>query len=132
MYISFEKKFIYFRIPKTASTSLTNILEPYVRPNHQIFKSSHWFTNREINTQYHNKDDEKHINQPVAKRFIDNAGLHIENFYEFVFVRHPYNRLLSHYNYQHNVNIPEKNPLKFPPFNYSLDEYINLYADKIA
>ena len=113
MYISTSKKFVFFRIPRTGSTAMTTALMPFIKPNRAIFGREHWFRMPEVNLPDELKRwpyfDHQHATQKFARYFIDYAGLRINNYYEFVFVRNPYDRLVSLWTYTNTTSPPHLN-----------------------
>lgn len=82
MILSEEKKFIFFHIPKTAGSSLRKILSPYT--------SEFNFTyDRKLGHPYH-------IKQSYIK---DQLQVDLYDYYEFVVVRDPLERLISMFNH---------------------------------
>lgn len=77
MIISHEHNFIYIANPRTATVSMNIRLSKFDSFNNQMAK---------------------HITPKDAKTYLEENNLPVvdyTNFYEFVFVRHPYTRLLS-------------------------------------
>lgn len=85
MILSIKKKFIWFHIPKTAGTSICEVLLP-----HQYTAKSNKNT-KILEFPYHRT----HINQLSAKDMIEPTGLYLKNYFEFVVVRNPYDRIIS-------------------------------------
>jgi hypothetical protein len=88
MIVSHRKKFIYFHVPRTAGSSLRELLYPYkdVSPDDYI-------------TLLPPGVDPLHINQEYARNFVSG----VDNYFEFTIVREPLDRLTSMYLYGHNV-----------------------------
>lgn len=103
--ISLKHKFIFFRIPKTASTSISDVLSSFED------KTLNFVLKRELedNLAVLNLNSSSHINQILLKPVLDKLKIAVTpNFFEFVFVRHPYARIASMYNsmkVQHNSEI---------------------------
>jgi hypothetical protein len=109
----FSKKynFLFFAIPKTASTSIRSILVNY-REKLNLNNFSHLI-------QY----DPLHINQQVAKQIFTEAGIYFKkNTFEFVFVRNPYDKVRSHISY---VQHTKYNHINFNNIDSVLDTYEN-------
>lgn len=93
--ISLKYKFVFFRIPKTASTSISTVLSPFEDKNLR-FVLNHKLESKLASLNLSGPD---HINQVILKPILDEINVSItEDFFEFVFVRHPYTRLASMYN----------------------------------
>lgn len=108
MFVSKNKKILFFHIPKTAGTSIRQ----YLFTN---CSDGHFFTNLTLNIfikEYNNNFNYsilqkelklppayKHLTQPECNFIIQKIGLDIDNFHEVVVVRNPYDRLLSYYNF---------------------------------
>ena len=83
MILSEEKKFVFFHIPKTAGSSLRKILTPYA--------SEFLFTyDRKLGHPYH-------IKQSYIREQLN--GINLEEYFEFVVVRDPLERLISMFNH---------------------------------
>ncbi len=106
MIISHKKKFIFIHIPKTAGSSVTNILNPYGRFVDRIVYK-YWITQKilfksfsffklgnaiEKLTGFH-----KHAYSSTVKDRISDSIF--ESYYKFAFVRNPYDWLTSLYFY---------------------------------
>lgn len=91
MILSKTHKFIYIANPRTGSTSISSLLKQYddlrILPN---------FTNF---LKIHNIHNPNHLLQNEAKSFLSESNeiLDTSDFYEFMFVRNPYTRLISLY-----------------------------------
>lgn len=91
MYISLRHKFIYFRVPRTASTSLALALTPYLTP---IQSNNH--TSNYANGKY----DFIHYTPTEAIDILDILGIPVSKSYKMIMiVRNPYDRILSLYNH---------------------------------
>jgi hypothetical protein len=87
-----EKKFIFIHIPKTGGTSVKKILSGKI-------KIDGFKTNGEL-VEY-DKNTHIRINKKQFKKYND--------YYKFVFVRHPYDWMKSYYNFHSNKSDFYKN-----------------------
>ena len=105
---------------------MATALTPFVKPNREIFGGEQWFRTIEVNLPDELKRwpyfDHQHVTQKFARYFVDYAGLRIDNYYEFVFVRNPYDRLVSLWTYTNTMG-----PLNL---RCSLDAFINELLEK--
>lgn len=113
MEFSTKHKFLFFAIPKTASTSIRHVLKEYSdKINIQNFR--HLI-----------KYDPLHIDQSVARNIFSEAGIRIsKNTLEFVFVRHPYEKLCSQISY---VSTSRYDNIDFS----NVDEVLDVYENNI-
>jgi hypothetical protein len=89
MILSRLKQFVYWHIPKTAGISIRALLEQYTTTKVVDYKS-----------KFDSLTDPLHINQQdFLKLNFDEIP---SNYFEFVVVRNPLDRLVSMYNYGHN------------------------------
>jgi hypothetical protein len=101
LFISPEKKILFFHIPKTAGSSIRDALKKSC-PDHRRTEVNliHYHTKNDPPRGMHTRNYHTfHADQPNMKKIIDVAGLRVDNYFEFVIVRNPYVRLLSIYNY---------------------------------
>lgn len=108
MYISLSKKFIFFHIPKNAGTSIKDQLSKHVPIESEIFQwSSLYYDITKDPEGLHFKSQTKilpyHGNQLSIKPLLEHVGQRVTNFFEFVVVRHPYERLKSFVKYSHTL-----------------------------
>ena len=92
MILSTKHKFIFWHVPKAAGTSVRTVLEPYTTNLDHVFGGTQW--QRSYDSKHW-----IHINQDEFKREIAVAGLQVKHYREAAFVRHPYNVMVSKYNY---------------------------------
>ena len=91
MYISLRHKFIYFRVPRTASTSLALALTPYLTPIQ---------SNNPISNYAKGKYDYIHYTPTEAIDILDILKMPLSKSFKMIMlVRNPYDRILSLYNH---------------------------------
>ena len=111
--INHDLKAIFIHIPKTAGTYIANHLEEYYgfktyltrRPDHKIFCMSIDRTNR----SHENKIHGTLMYYKTSPYINDLMGMNKEkwdSYYKFCFVRNPFDRLVSGWNYVNRYNIP--------------------------
>lgn len=112
MEFSTKHKFLFFAIPKTGSTAVRKILARY---SDKI----------DFRKFYHLiKYDPLHINQHTAKKIFTESGVHVnQNYFEFVIVRNPYDKVISHISYGINSNNPPTHPINYNNIDAVLDIY---------
>ena len=113
MIISESKKFLFFHIPKTAGKSIRRGLTPFADNTMKTFLSKFYSP-----TRTHNFLNIDHINQTIALDIYPELKDICQDFFEFVFVRNPYTRVLSMYGQM------KKNE-QFTGVNYNLHQFIN-------
>lgn len=82
-----EKHFIFIHVPKTGGTSVKKILSEKLEIKDIKFDGEY--------VKY-NKDTHLKMNLNSFKKY--------NNYFKFVFVRHPYDWIKSYYNFHHNKN----------------------------
>ena len=114
MLISHKHKFVFASVPKTASTSITNVLEDY------------------SDISFHNDKEKLIIHYPVgwqsrikvfkhARLEHVNEFINLDNYFSFCFVRNPFEIALSNYFFfQKTIEFWDKNPKE-------KDLYIDIY-----
>jgi len=85
--ISHKYKFIFFAYPKTASTSIRNLLDPYC----DIIAGT--YKDRTEENPFYN-----HITAAETKKLFEDRGWDYSSYYKFVVIRNPWTRLVSLYN----------------------------------
>ena len=82
--ISHSKKFVFVHIPKTAGTSITNVLDSYceIKPNHNVNSPFYY-----------------HASVIELKNFFNKMEWDWDDYFKFTFVRNPWDRLVSYYEF---------------------------------
>lgn len=137
MFISQEKKLIFFHIPKTAGSTVTNILNRVPMDNRlknalsfnllKIVKEEQ----KEIDKIYESKTwPPQHINQTKIRQALEISEVNVKKFFEFVIVRNPYDRLISLHNFS-NYYTPKTTTfdelLDICEENINIDSYFNFW-----
>lgn len=109
VYISLQKRIIFFHIPKTAGLAITNAFESCIARDHELnaWANLYYDVTKDpegLNTRTGLKHLPYHVTQPSLKLFLNYIGQRVDNFFEFVVVRHPYERLLSLVKYSEILN----------------------------
>ena len=113
MFISLEKKILFFHISKTAGTSATYFLRNHC-PDHEKAYQDIFYANRNHEACKHitvnwkdnyNWDDPdfdpiQHIIPSHAKSFLNLYKKDYSDFFEFIIIRNPYQRFLSKFQYR--------------------------------
>lgn len=139
MFISQEHKLIFFHIPKTAGTSILSILNRSSMDNNlrikniigqnllKIVKEEQ----SEVDKIYQSKTwPPMHINQTKIRKSLELSDINTRNFFEFVIVRNPYDRILSLYNFSnyYTPNITSLDQLLDTcEENINIDSYFNFW-----
>jgi hypothetical protein len=139
LFISQEHKLIFFHIPKTAGTSILSILNRSSMDNNlrikniigqnllKIVKEEQ----REVDKIYQSKTwPPMHINQTKIRKALELSDISTRNFFEFVIVRNPYDRILSLYNFSnyYTPNITSLDQLLDTcEENINVDSYFNFW-----
>ena len=79
--ISHEHRFIYVHVPRTGGTSMESVLRPYASPS--VAESGSW----------------PERNRTWRNRFLFNSLKSHPGYYSFLFVRNPWDRLVSNWKY---------------------------------
>jgi hypothetical protein len=131
MIISSIRKLAYFHIPKTAGNSIRSLLyDVCLDARHielQVAATKNLIMNRP--TRFKSTTISLHTCQGPARQALESMGLRTKNFFEFVIVRNPYDRILSHYNY--HIQSTKEN-IDFDTFlnNFTLESSFNNWFSK--
>lgn len=119
MFVSKTKKLLYFHVPKTAGTSLRQFL-------FNTCKDANFFSNLSFSMFIEKYDENfaysqikqavnlpayKHLTQDESTFILKKLNLDFRDFFEFVIVRNPYDRVLSYYNFVLHKTYPTVNEL---------------------
>lgn len=123
MFVSLEKKILFFHISKTAGTSIKLILDHLCRDGDESYKKiyhenmNHYMTRRVINRwgKWYDEDRFTHITQTDARPFFKAAKVDFSDFFCFIVVRNPYERFKSQLQYL--------NLLELTSIDHCIDSY---------
>jgi hypothetical protein len=124
MFVSLEKKILFFHISKSAGTSIALMLGDMCPDGQKCYQNifhdnaQHYLT-KPILKKWKKWDEEDkfiHITPEDAKPFFRASNIDISDFFCFTIVRNPYERLKSQLQY---LNLIEEN---------SIDHYIDTYS----
>ena len=82
--ISHSKKFVFVHIPKTAGTSITDVLNSYCEVK----------SNDDVNSPFY-----YHASAIQIKNFFNKMNWDLNDYFKFTFVRNPWDRLVSYYEF---------------------------------
>lgn len=106
MFLSPQRKILFFHIPKTAGNSVKTSLGNKLPSHKDIAKhlSNAYLkivskNNSTLDLQTLKALPPQHIDQVQARPIFDLLNLDLSDYFEFVIVRNPYDRILSQYNY---------------------------------
>lgn len=114
MLISPEKKILFFHIPKTAGSSIYDTLKK-VCPDSIDFEKKLTYQYAKNTQTSHLLKIDHHVDQETLKKIFESADINVSGYFEFSIVRHPYDRLMSQYNYT-TRSTSNKKDLKFENF----------------
>jgi chondroitin 4-sulfotransferase 11 len=97
MIISDSHKFIFVKIPKSAGTSISNYLDPYLN---QGFRNLDLGDHEPLAVDYTGSNEEQTISAILKKNNID-----ADNYFKFSFVRNPWDVRVSRYFYLRDTEI---------------------------
>jgi hypothetical protein len=124
MILSTKHKFIFWHIPKTAGTSVRERLETLGGDPDQLFKRQ-WITPG-VTPRFW-----MHANQDDFKEDLSTLGLQVSHYREITFVRNPYHRAVSLYNYsKYRIKFDRTGRPQAGSPNYTFDEYIDSEMNK--
>jgi hypothetical protein len=120
VFLSSKHKFIFIHIPRTGGTSLELSLAPLIEEEPITFDLLKLLIPNANRILLGNKfSDIKHYIQPELKELLDKLNVDYSDWYEFTFVRNPYDRILSIYEiYGRTDN-----------FNFMHKDYITKFDD---
>lgn len=118
MEISASHKFVFLAVPKTASTSIRSLLKPYCLK----------FDQRLFDDIIDN--DWLHLDPDTIKNIVARINLNISDYFEFRFVRHPYDKVLSHIAYARTPQISMRKNIDLSHY-MDVDKIIDMYEDNI-
>jgi len=105
MIISHRKKFIWIHFPKCAGTSIRELLQ-----NNPMFQADilpMWHSKRPINweEEYPKVDTNlwTHSSASDIKKYLDERGYRWDDYFKFVFIRNPWERAVSEYEYYRQI-----------------------------
>lgn len=105
MIISHRKKFIWVHLPKCAGTSMRELLQ--TNPIFQADVLPMWHTKRPINwkEQYPKVDTNlwTHSSAKEIRTYFDERGYIWDDYFKFVFIRNPWERAVSEYEYYRQI-----------------------------
>ena len=105
MIISHRKKFIWIHFPKCAGTSIRELFQ--TNPIFQSDVHASWHTKRDINwkKEYPKVDINlwTHSSASDIKKYLDKRGYRWDDYFKFVFIRNPWERAVSEYEYYRQV-----------------------------
>ena len=115
MIISHRKKFIWIHFPKCAGTSIRELLQS--NPIFQTDIHPMWHTKKDINwkEEYPKVDTNlwTHSSASDIKKYLDERGYRWDDYFKFVFIRNPWEREVSAYEYHRQVMSKNKYPTDF-------------------
>tara|TARA_Y100000389_G_scaffold202588_1_gene248312 strand:+ start:3800 stop:4471 length:672 start_codon:yes stop_codon:yes gene_type:complete len=115
MIISHRKKFIWIHLPKCAGTSIRKLLQ--TNPIFQTDIHPMWHTKKDINwkEEYPKVDTNlwTHSSASDIKKYLDERGYRWDDYFKFVFIRNPWEREVSAYEYHRQVMSKNKYPKDF-------------------
>lgn len=89
MIISHSLKYVFIHVPKTGGTSISNILNTSVyEPDLYVLRP--FKKNEYLQT---------HSGSKMIQTFLDQNGYNHQEYFKFAFIRNPWDRLVSHYEY---------------------------------
>ncbi len=111
MIISNEKKFIFFAFNKTGSTSVEQVLS---KENSKLISGYLWLNYKLLLS---GKRHFKHVDPRDIKQIL--GARRWDNYFKFTFVRNPWSRAVSLYNYHR-----KSDPARFPLAQKSFKEWV--------
>jgi hypothetical protein len=111
MIISHSHKFIFIKTPKTAGSSITDYLEPYLN---QEFRDLDSGDHEPLSLDYTGNG------MPTITSILKKNNIDINNYFKFSFVRNPWDLRLSRYFYLRDVEIAYNAKKNLPTDNSAL------------
>lgn len=115
MIISHRKKFIWIHLPKCAGTSIRELLQS--NPLFQPDILPMWHSKRPINweEEYPKVDTNlwTHSSASDIKKYLDERGHRWDDYFKFVFIRNPWERAVSAYEYHRQIMSKDKQKTDF-------------------
>ncbi len=115
MIISHRKKFIWIHLPKCAGTSIRELLQS--NPIFQTDIHPMWHTKKDINwkEEYPKVDTNlwTHSSASDIKKYLDERGYRWDDYFKFVFIRNPWERAVSAYEYHRQIMSKDKQKTDF-------------------
>jgi hypothetical protein len=128
MVISHTYKFIFFSNPKTGSESVREVLSPHAEEEIVSYQ--------EVNEM---RPFYSHMSPLEVKREFESRGLNYDEYYRFIFIRNPFERLVSLYEmiYRHDLK-RDLNRVKKALFGlnvlgalkYSMVAFLNMFRQE--
>lgn len=114
MIISHKYKFVFIHAPKTAGTSIRQLLAKNSCLNNDIV-AGHWhnITEKQYEEFPHiSRDIWTHTSAMLGKEFFEDNGWDWDSYFKFGFIRNPWDRMVSSYRYliQDMKNHPNPHP----------------------
>ena len=110
MIISHRKKFIWIHFPKCAGTSIRELFQ--TNPIFQADILPMWHTQKPINwkEEYPKVDTNlwTHSSARDIKNYLDERGYRWDDYFKFVFIRNPWERAVSEYEYYRQIMDKDK------------------------
>ena len=119
--IGYKSNFIFVHVPKTAGQSVSGALKPFTLPLHKrvVQRLGRHAFRRSKYDHYSLYPGGQHATAQEIRSFLGQREF--ENFYSFAFVRNPWDRMVSTYNFAKRR--PKSYRYKFA-INSTLDEFV--------
>lgn len=129
MIISHKHKFIFIHIPKCAGSTIGNVIRNYYGYDRTLSNADKkdFIHFRSYEQEGNSTDLDQHDEYTKLKIYFDKQNLNIGEYFLFTFVRNPWARRVSQYEYARRVwiNNKDKNPKPNYPFEWS-EEIFNM------
>lgn len=134
MIVSRRKKFIFCRLPKTASTSVSEALSGYRDPVESLLvaRAVHKVSGRRVWGNLTPFRDYSHLSMEGARRNLSRSFW--EAAHKFTISRHPENWIVSYYHHVLRPNLPERYVRVFAEVrnHSSMDYFLDWLADRVS